>query len=85
MPPTKRDELQTFMHGVIQWIFWPTLAAGLFLLAIGEFALGLFGEGFAAGYPVLWLLMLGFLARRHGPDRVFVQHDRQSERDRHRL
>ncbi|MBX3488011.1 polysaccharide biosynthesis C-terminal domain-containing protein [Parvibaculum sp.] len=59
----KRDELQNFMHGVIQWIFWPTLAAGLFLLAIGEFALGLFGEGFAVGYPVLWLLMLGFLAR----------------------
>ncbi|MDP2124823.1 MAG: polysaccharide biosynthesis C-terminal domain-containing protein [Parvibaculum sp.] len=59
----KHDELQTFMHGVIQWIFWPTLAAGLFLLAVGEFALGLFGDGFAAGYSVLWLLMLGFLVR----------------------
>lgn len=59
----KRAELQTFMHGVIQWIFWPTLAAGLFLLAIGEYALGLFGDGFTAGYSVLWLLMLGFLAR----------------------
>ena len=59
----KHDELQTFMHGVIQWIFWPTLAAGLFLLLVGEFALDLFGAGFAAGYPVLGLLMLGFLAR----------------------
>ncbi|ABS64603.1 polysaccharide biosynthesis protein [Parvibaculum lavamentivorans DS-1] len=59
----KREELQTFMQGVIQWIFWPTLAAGVFLLLIGPFALGLFGEGFEAGYPLLWLLTLGFLAR----------------------
>lgn len=59
----KRDELQTFVHGVIQWIFWPTLAAGVFLLLIGQFALNLFGDGFDAGYPLLWLLMLGFLAR----------------------
>lgn len=59
----KHAELQGFMHGVIQWIFWPTLAAGVFLLLIGQFALNLFGDGFDAGYPLLWLLLLGFLAR----------------------
>lgn len=59
----KHAELQGFMHGVIQWIFWPTLAAGIFLLLVGQFALNLFGEGFDAGYPLLGLLLLGFLAR----------------------
>lgn len=59
----KRAELQSFVHGVTQWNFWPTLAAGAFLLLIGNFALGLFGEGFERGYPLLGLLMLGFLAR----------------------
>lgn len=59
----KRAELQSFVHGVTQWNFWPTLAAGLFLLLIGKFALGLFGEGFERGYPLLGLLMLGFLGR----------------------
>jgi len=59
----KHSELQTFVHGSIQWIFWPTLAAGIFLLLVGEFALGLFGENFGAGYPLLFLLMAGFLAR----------------------
>ena len=59
----KHDELQVFVHGIIQWIFWPTLAVGVFLLAAGEFFLGLFGDKFDAGYPLLWLLVLGFLAR----------------------
>ena len=59
----KHSELQTFVHGSIQWIFWPTLAAGVFLLLVGEFALGLFGENFGSGYPLLFLLMAGFLAR----------------------
>jgi O-antigen/teichoic acid export membrane protein len=44
-------------------MFWPTLAAGAFLLIAGKFILGLFGAGFESGYPLLVLLMLGFLAR----------------------
>ncbi|MFN3933485.1 MAG: polysaccharide biosynthesis C-terminal domain-containing protein [Parvibaculum sp.] len=59
----KHDELQRFMRGVIHAMFWPTLAAGIFLLAAGEFILGLFGAGFEAGYVLLALLMLGFLVR----------------------
>lgn len=59
----KHAELQRFVRGVIHAMFWPTLAAGIFLLAAGEFILGLFGSGFEAGYPILVLLMLGFLAR----------------------
>lgn len=59
----KHEELQAFVHGSTQWVFWPTLAAGVVLLLGGEFALGLFGKNFEAGYPLLWLLMLGFVAR----------------------
>lgn len=59
----KHAELQSFVRGVIHAMFWPTLAAGIFLLVAGEFILGLFGSGFEAGYPILVLLMLGFLAR----------------------
>lgn len=59
----KHLELQRFVRGVIHAMFWPTLAAGVFLLVAGEFILGLFGAGFEAGYPLLALLMLGFLAR----------------------
>lgn len=59
----KHDELQRFVRGVIHAMFWPTLAAGAVLLVAGQFILGLFGEGFDAGYPLLVLLMLGFLMR----------------------
>ena len=59
----KHAELQTFVQGMIQWIFWPTLAAAIVLLVAGDLVLGLFGDNFGAGYPLLWLLVLGFLAR----------------------
>jgi O-antigen/teichoic acid export membrane protein len=57
------DALRRFMRAVIQLTFWPTLAAAAVILALGGFLLGLFGEGFAQGYPLLAILMLGFLAR----------------------
>jgi O-antigen/teichoic acid export membrane protein len=59
----RHAELQRFVRGVIHAMFWPTAAAGVFLLSTGDFILGLFGEGFDAGYPMLVLLMFGFLAR----------------------
>ena len=59
----RHDELQAFVHGSTRWIFWPTLAAGGVLLLGGDLALDLFGANFDAGYPLLWLLMAGFLAR----------------------
>lgn len=58
-----RAGLQAFVHDIVQWIFWPTLAAAVFILLFGKFALGLFGQDFDAGYPLLAILMLGFLAR----------------------
>lgn len=58
-----REGLQNFVHAIIRWIFWPTLAAAAFILLFGKVALGLFGEGFSTGYPLLGILMLGFIAR----------------------
>lgn len=58
-----RAGLQTFVHNIIQWIFWPTLAAAAIILLGGKFALGLFGQDFTAGFPLLAVLMLGFIVR----------------------
>jgi O-antigen/teichoic acid export membrane protein len=58
-----REELQIFVNNIIQWIFWPTLAAAIVILLFGKFALGIFGPEFEAGYGLLAILMIGFLAR----------------------
>lgn len=58
-----RAELQTFVHHIIQWIFWPTLAAAFVILVLGKFALGLFGADFESGSALLAILVIGFLAR----------------------
>lgn len=57
------QKLQSFVSNIIRWIFWPTLAAAALLLLCGDFALDLFGQGFDAGFPLLAILMLGFIAR----------------------
>lgn len=58
-----RADLQDFVHNIIQWIFWPTLAAVFFILLLGKFALGFFGADFASGSVLLAILVIGFLAR----------------------
>lgn len=47
----------------VSWTFWPSLAAGAVILALGQPLLWLFGPNFAAGYPVMMTLVVGFLAR----------------------
>lgn len=44
------------------WVFWPTLAGAAIILAIGQPLLWMFGKDFVAGYPVMFILALGFLA-----------------------
>ncbi|MDX2309027.1 MAG: lipopolysaccharide biosynthesis protein [Hyphomicrobium sp.] len=43
--------------------FWPSLAAAAVILATGPLLLSLFGPEFAHGYPVMIILVVGFLAR----------------------
>ena len=56
-------ELDRFAREASHWTFWPSLAAGAALLAMGMPLLWLFGPQFTAGYPVMLILIVGFLFR----------------------
>jgi len=43
--------------------FWPSLLGAAGLLIIGKPLLAIFGTGFTAGYPVMFVLALGLVAR----------------------
>ncbi len=58
-----RDGLDRFASSTVRWVFWPSLALTVLLLALGPWVLMLFGPGFEAGYPVMVILALGQLAR----------------------
>ena len=58
-----RDGLASFVATTIRWIFWPSLAAMALILALGRPMLWLFGPGFVAAYPVMFVLAVGLLAR----------------------
>jgi len=47
----------------VRWTFWPSLAAALVILALGRPLLALFGPQFVAAYPVMFILIVGFLVR----------------------
>ncbi len=55
--------LKDFVGSAAKMTFWPTLAMAVFVMAIGPFLLGLFGEDFSKGTPILYILVLGVLAR----------------------
>ncbi|MDX8440218.1 lipopolysaccharide biosynthesis protein [Mesorhizobium australafricanum] len=55
--------LATFARETVSWTFWPSLLMALLVLALGEPMLVLFGPEFTAGYPLLFLLVLGVVAR----------------------
>jgi O-antigen/teichoic acid export membrane protein len=55
--------LGIFARETVIWTFWPSLLMGLLVIALGKPLLGLFGPGFDAGYPLLFLLVAGVLAR----------------------
>jgi len=57
------DGLAAFARETVAWTFWPSVAMALIVLALGEPMLVLFGPGFDAGYPLLFLLVLGVVAR----------------------
>ncbi len=57
------DGLNAFMRDAVKWTFWPSVAAAFVMLAAGYPLLMLFGAEFTAGYPVMFVLALGILAR----------------------
>ena len=58
-----REGLAAFVASTVRWIFWPSLAATLLILALGKPMLWLFGPNFVAAYPVMFMLAIGLLAR----------------------
>ncbi len=58
-----REALAAFAADTVRWVFWPSLAATMLLLALGKIVLTLFGEGFVAGYPLMAILAVGLMAR----------------------
>jgi O-antigen/teichoic acid export membrane protein len=58
-----RDALTTFVARSVRWTFWPSLGATLVMLALGKPLLWLFGPDFVAGYPFMFVLALGLMAR----------------------
>ncbi len=58
---TKR--LESFVRDTLHWTFWPSLALILMIFVIGRQLLLLFGPAFGSGYPLLFILSAGLLAR----------------------
>ena len=58
-----KESLRAFVRDAVHWTFWPSLAAAIILLALGMPLLWLFGPKFVQGYPVMLILVVGFLFR----------------------
>ncbi len=57
------DGLKACVRDAVNWTFWPSLVAAVLILAMGKPLLALFGPQFVAGYPVMAILVVGFLTR----------------------
>jgi O-antigen/teichoic acid export membrane protein len=55
--------LSAFARETASWTFWPSLAMAFAVLLLGKPMLSLFGPEFVAGYPLLFVLVGGVVAR----------------------
>ena len=55
--------LAAFARETVSWTFWPSLLMAFIVLALGKPMLMLFGPGFDQGFPLLFLLIVGVVAR----------------------
>ena len=68
-----RAALAKFSGQSVRWVFWPSLFVGLMALVLGDFLLGMFGEGFTAGYSVMMILFCGIMCKASvGPGEVLL-------------
>jgi O-antigen/teichoic acid export membrane protein len=67
-----KAKLDSFVRDTVVWTFWPALIITVAMLVAGRPLLWLFGPEFVDGYPLLFILVLGLMARATvGPaDRV---------------
>lgn len=57
------EALASAVRDAVRWTFFPSLAAALAILALGWPLLWLFSPEFTSAYPVMCILVFGFLAR----------------------
>ena len=55
--------LTAFARETVSWTFWPSLLMAFIVLALGRPMLMLFGPEFDQGFPLLFLLVFGVVAR----------------------
>jgi O-antigen/teichoic acid export membrane protein len=58
-----REDMQRFVSGIIQLMFWPSALAAAVLALLGPTILSLFGSDFTGGYPALLIVLLGLIVR----------------------
>lgn len=58
-----REQLKAFVKDAVHWTFWPSLAAACGILVVGKPLLWLFAPDFTSAYPVMFILVIGFLIR----------------------
>jgi O-antigen/teichoic acid export membrane protein len=58
-----RQRLDGFLAHAIRMTFWPSLALIAVFLALGELLLRMFGKDFVSGYPLMFIIAIGLLAR----------------------
>ncbi|MEP7452076.1 lipopolysaccharide biosynthesis protein [Phyllobacterium sp. SB3] len=63
MHTTDHNQLALFARDTARWTFWPSLAMALVLLLLGKPLLYLFGTEFTEGYPLLFIMVIGVVAR----------------------
>lgn len=59
----EQERLAAMVRDAARWTFWPSLAGCAVLLALGWPILWLFGADFTEGYPLLFVIAIGLLAR----------------------
>lgn len=55
--------LEIFARNSAQWTFWPSLFLCIVILILGWPLLALFGSSYTQGYPLLFILVIGVIAR----------------------
>lgn len=58
-----KDAMASYVKDTVNWTFWPSLASAAVILALGKPLLWLFGPQFMIGYPIMFVLVIGFLMR----------------------
>jgi O-antigen/teichoic acid export membrane protein len=57
------DRFDAFVRDTVKWTFWPSLLMAIFILLTGNILLSLFGAEFTSGYPLMFILAVGIVAR----------------------